>query len=317
MVSLKYAFRFIRACFTVALTEVRLQEQWVYIAVGNLILLLVWFLPLGLVVSLIGFRPIGTVLIGLISIFMLYSFYLWGEITREYASQVMVSLFKDNKTQEENGTQEDNGNQGDNETQEDNETQGTVKFKHWTDILVWTLVMPVIHLEHFGKQFFWPGKEEKYPWFESHALVIPLISLESLSFKEAVPRVDEMISEHLLRFKPGFIKVDYIAKLVQWAMSILGILIGFSIAVIVADPFGPDPWQRILGLGIWLLIGWFFITLGHLFSAFVRSYYHTALYQWAVNVQVARQSDDPTKANPPEILRFALGQSERMIEKER
>ncbi len=305
MVSLNYAFRFIKACFSLAFKKIQLQEQWVYIAVGNLVLLLIWLLPLGLVVYFIGLQPIGIILMGLIAVFMLFSFYLWGEITREYASQVMVSLFKNDETQE------------DDEAQEDNETQRTAKFKHWADILAWTLVFPIIHLEQFGKQFLWLEKEDKYPWLESHALIIPLISLEDLSLKEAVSRVDEIISAHLLRFKPGFVKVDSVAKFVQWVISVFGIITGLSMGVIVADPFGEDPWQGILALGIWLLIGWFFITLGHLFSAFVRSYYHTALYQWAMNVQEARQSDDPTKANPPEILRFALGQSERVSKKER
>lgn len=288
MHSLKYAFRFIWASFLLAFKKVQLQDQWLYIAVGNLILLLVWFLPLGLTVGLIGIRPVGMIFIGLVSIFMLFSFYMWGEITREHASKVMVDL------------------QQEYSISENDEAQKLSIFEHWPEILIWTLVKPVLGIQFYLHQLLWPDREEKYPWFESHVLIVPLISLENLNFKEAVSRIEEIISDHLLRFKPGFVKVDLFARLVRWVMGIIGILTGLSVAVIVADPLSTDPWQRILVLGIGLLIAWFFLTLGHLFSAFVRCCYHTTLYQWVMNVKAARDSGDPSRAVPPEILRQSL-----------
>jgi len=44
--NIRYAFRFIKESFSIAFKTIQLQEQWVYIAVGNLILLFFWFLPL-------------------------------------------------------------------------------------------------------------------------------------------------------------------------------------------------------------------------------------------------------------------------------
>ncbi len=297
MHSLKVAFRFIWASFSLAFKKVQLQEQWLYIAVGNLVLLFIWSLPLGLTVVLIGFRPVGLALIGLTSIFMLFSFYIWGEITREDASKALANYFTESTPPEE-----------------DQQKKASL-FDNWPNILIWTMVKPVIRAQSSVEKLFRPGQEEKYPWLGSHALMIPLISLEHLSIKEGVSRIEEMISGHLLRFKPGFIKVDLLAKLVLWTMSIIGFLTGFSVMIIIADPFSMDPWQRILALGIGLLVGWFFITLGHLFSAHVKTCYHTALYQWVMNVQEARVADDPKRAKPPEILQKVLGQSEIILNK--
>ena len=292
MHSIKNAFRFIWASFSLAIKKDQLQEQWLYIAVGNLLLLLIWFLPLGLTVGLIGVRPVGMSLIGLVSIFLLVSFYMWGEITKEGTSQKLENLAQENPAPE------------------NNEAQKVSLFEHWDDILVWTMVKPVLGIQYHLQRFLWPDREENSPWFESHFLIIPLISLENLSLEEAISRVRAMISDHLLRFKPGFVKIDLVARLVQWTVGLIGILTGFSTAILLGDLLSTNPWQRVMALGISFLIAWFFLTLGNLFSAFIQSIYHTALYQWVMNVKAARTLGDPSKAVPPEILRRSLGQSE-------
>lgn len=292
MHSLRYAFRFIWAGFSLALKKVQLQGQWLYIAIGNFVLLLLWFLPLGLTLGLIGIRPVGMIFIGLVSIFMLFSFSLWAEITREYASKMLADLSQEKPVSENDKT-----------------TKQSL-FEHWDDILLWSLIKPVLGIQYSLVRLFWPEREQKYPWFESHALVIPIISLENHNLKETVSRIEEMIATHLLRFKPGFVKVDLVARAIHWMLGIIGILTGLSVAIIVADPLSADPWQRILVLGIGLLIAWFFLTLGHVFSAFTRSCYHTSLFQWVVNVKMARESGDPSKAVPPDILRQSLENAE-------
>ena len=288
MQSFKYAIHFIKASFSLAIKEVQLQEQWLFIAVGNLLLLLIWFLPMGLTIWLIGTRPVGMLLIGLISIFMLFSFYLWGEITREHASKLMAGLFQTSETPDEG------------------ENKKAILFDHWPDILIWTMAKPVLGFQYNLQQLLFFDREEKNPWFASYALIIPLISLENLSLKDAISRLSEMISDRLLRFTPGFIKVDLLSRIVHWVISLLGILTGISVALIVADPFSTNPWQRLLSLGIGILIAWLFVTSGTIFSAFVRNCYHTALYQWVMNVQEARGLGDPSRAVPPELIRQSL-----------
>jgi len=124
---------------------------------------------------------------------------------------------------------------------------------------------------------------------------------------DAVRRIDQMVDDHLLRFQPGLVKVDLVGSLVQWGLSFIGILIGLTVAILITDPIAPDPWLLILGLGVGLLIVWLFITSGNLFSAYSRSFYHAALYQWVRNVEKARETGKPERAVPPDILRKAMG----------
>jgi len=285
---LKYAIRFIQASFSLAIKKDQLQEQWLFIAVGNLLLLLIWFLPMGLTLWLIGIRPVGMLLIGLIGIFMLFSFYLWGEITREHASKLMAGLLQTSEIPGEG------------------ENKKGALFDHWPDIFIWIMAKPVLGFQFNLQQLFFSDRQEKNPWFSSHNLIIPLISLENLSLKDAISRLSEMMSNHMLQFTPGFIKVDLLSRIVHWVISLLGILTGISVALIVADPFSTNPWQRLLSLGIGILIAWLFVTSGTIFSAFARNCYHTALYQWVMNVQEARGLGDPSRAVPPELIRQSL-----------
>jgi len=317
--NLSYAFRFIRASFSIAFKKIQLQEQWVNIAVGNLIFLFIWFLPLALVLGLIGLRPVGMLLIGLIGVFMLFSFRTWSEITREPASRVMVGLFQEGPGDLEEISKNEKDLQTAKELQEDDKplaegnshVEDSPKdksvFKHWEDILALALVLPGMRFVYHFRKLFWPESESQKAWLTSFTLLIPVISVENRDIKEAVMRINQMIDNHLLRFQSGWVKVDLVGNLVQWALYLLGILVGVTVAIIITDPLASDPWQRILGLGIGLLIAWFFITSGNIFNAYTRSFYHTALYQWVRNVEEARKTGETAKAVPPNILRQAMG----------
>ncbi|HAF49099.1 MAG TPA: hypothetical protein DCL08_07670 [Anaerolineaceae bacterium] len=320
MQNIRYAFRFIKESFSIAFKTIQLQEQWVYIAVGNLILLFFWFLPLGLVLGLIGLKPVGMLLIGLIGVFMLFSFYAWSEITREPASRRIAALLQAGKSLVVEGTSQNAERlqaaqeiEGDGKpllaeiSQVEEVPQEKSLFKHWSDILILTLGLPWKRLIYHFQKLLKPEIEVKPAWIPSYTLLIPVISIENRDLKDAVQRIDQMIDDHLLRFQPGLVKVDLVGSLVQWILCFIGIFIGLTVAILITDPIAPDPWLLILGLGVGMLIVWLFITSGNLFSAYSRSFYHTALYQWARNVEAARETGEPERAVPPDILRQAIG----------
>lgn len=293
MQSLKYTIRFIRASFSTALKTFRLRRQWGYMAVGSFVLLLLWFLPLALVVGLIGVRPIGMLLIGLSGIFFLFSLCAWGDITQLPASQEAAFLFIFQDSSDENETQIKN------------------PFSRWADVLVLTLVLPWMRLFAILRKPIKSEMEEPKLWMAAESLLIPVIALENCRINQSIDRVNQIIKQNLLRFRSGLLKIDLVAHLIQWVLSVIGILVGFSAAVMVSDPLDTDPWWRMLGLAVGVFLAWFFITLGILFSTFTRSMYHTALYQWVRNVEDARDSGDPSRAVPPVILREVLGKTSK------
>jgi hypothetical protein len=251
---------------------------------------------------------------------MLFSFYAWSEITREPASRRIAALLQAGKSPVVEGTSQNAERlqagqeiEGDGKpllaeiSQVEEVPQEKSLFKHWSDILILTLGLPGKRLIYDFQKLLKLEIEPKPAWIPSYTLLIPVISIENRDLKDAVQRIDQMIDDHLLRFQPGLVKVDLVGSLVQWILCFIGIFIGLTVAILITDPIAPAPWLLILGLGVGMLIVWLFITSGNLFSAYSRSFYHTALYQWARNVEAARETGEPERAVPPDILRQAIG----------
>jgi hypothetical protein len=287
--SLKYAFRFIGRSFQLAKEHEILQKPWMYLSLGNFGLLILWFIPLALVVGLIGLRPIGQVLIGLISILALFSWVVWGEITALRTSQIFNALLQDEGYDGVGGLDERSF------------------LKYWGEVFILMLSKPGLWLLYGIRQSFSKLNHQKFEWLDVLALIQPVIVLEDLNLTNSINRVKQILEQHLLRIRPVYIRVAFIAHLVQWLLVATGMLIGFVIGMFIADPLTSGRWRMIIGTGAGLLIGWAFTTLGVSFSTFSRACYHTALYQWASRTEKARNAGTTEQATPPLILSQVLG----------
>ena len=289
MQSLKYAFRFNGRSFQLAIENELLQKPWMYQTLGNFAFLVLWFIPLALVIGLIGLRPIGLILVGLIVILLVLSWVVWGEITASRTCQVLDTLIL----------------KGDLPSESQSDWQ--VFKEYWADIFLFTLMLPGAHLLHTLRQSFSKTACKQPDWIEEFQLIQPVIILEDLDLAGAVARVEQMGEQHLLRVRAGFMKVDLIARFVEGLMLAAGIAAGLWISTKISDPIAASLGQRILSLGIGLLITWVITLFGFSFSTFSRTCYHTALYFWVRNVESARKSGDRSEAQPPEILAQVLG----------
>ena len=289
MQSLKYAFRFISRSFQLAIENKPLQKPWMYQSLGNFTFLVLWFLPLTLVIGLIGFRPIGLILVGLVLILLVTSWVIWGEITASRACQILEKMILKEDPPSES------------------QSSWLVFKEYWVDILLFTLMLPGAHLLHTIRQLFSKTASKQTDWIEEHPLIQPVIVLEDLDLAGAVARVEQMVEQHLLRVRANFMRVDLIARIVEWLMLVVGFVVGFWVSMKIIDPVAASSGQRIFGLGIGLLIACVFSLFGFSFSTFSRTCYHTALYLWVRNVESARKSGDRSEARPPAIIAQALG----------
>lgn len=289
MQSLKFAFRFIDASFSLALEKPHMQKPWLYLGLGGLGILLVWFLPLALVVGLLGYRAIGLILIGLISILIIMSLLIWGEITTLQTCQIFANITQDNENEAKAKSQKE------------------VIFTYWFDVFVFALTLPGIQLIQLIRKMI--NRDDVNPpvWLDAHFLILPIIALDDLDLNQAAERVKQIVGHHLLRFSPGFIGVKLIAHLVQWLLVAAGVGLGYLVAVNIADPLEIDPWRRIMGAGIGLAWGGLLVILGSLFSTYTRASYHSALYLWICSVEAARAVGESGQSSPPKILREVLG----------
>jgi hypothetical protein len=287
--SLQNAFRFIGASFKLAFSHIQRLKPWLFLTAGGLALLLLWLMPVAAAAGLIGFKPIGLMLIGGLSFFFLISLVIWGEIASLPMCRAAAETLSENH--------------------EFLPVSPKVIYTHGLDILLLTLILPGVSVIKIYKTI--QQKDSDYlqqRWLTGQCLFLPVVSLEALSMPKALDRVEQIIKDNLLRFKPGLVKVTLIARIVQGTLFICGAVIGAVIAnLIITDPAAASHWQRILGIGAGMSTAWLLVTIGNLFSTFTRSFYHTALYTWVRNVEDARKSNEPQKASPPKILQQALG----------
>ncbi len=280
--NLRNAFRFINASLKLILKPPRLLKPWlIFLAVGAGILI-VGLIPLSAVIGLMGLFPLGLLLIGFFSLFLLAALLIWAEIS----TLLIIPPFALRS--------------GSGAKLADPPSQ--VFKQHWQDILIQSLLLPTPVVIDTFQHLFNPKKASQNPWLEARYLLTPIIALENLSFSEAVERLKEMIQNNLLRFRPGLVRV----RLVTWLTTGMMILIGSSLALIIglniAPPLESGPWRLILALSLSWLVLWVFTSLGLAFSAFLRACYHTALMEWVQNVEKARSTGDPDSSGPPEIL---------------
>jgi hypothetical protein len=288
--AIRNAFRFIKASLSLALKQVQLQEPWFALALGGLVILFIWFLPIGAVTWLIGLTPLGLSLIGLLALLALVSLLIWGEITTLLTSHSFASIGSD----------------------EIDDMPGNLNFlgAHAGAVLVLTLTLPLLSLGNWLRNLFAkPDAEpdEKSRWLTARTLALPVIANEGTSLQATLERLQQIVQDNLLRFREDLIKVRLVAGVIEALLIILGIALGFVVGLKIADPTVASPRQRVLAAGIAMLVAWLPTIIAIMFSSFTRSCYATALYQWVRNVAAARESGDTTKAQPPAILAQVLG----------
>jgi uncharacterized protein YjeT (DUF2065 family) len=291
--SLQNAFRFINASIKLAFSHPQLRKSWWLYPAGGVLLLFLWLLPIGAVTAFISFSPIGLILIGAAGFFFIVSLYLWGEIVGLKFYQSAAEVISENA--------------------EEFTTSSNVIPSHWADVLLYTLTLPVLFLSQ-------PFNNAQHTWLPGKVLMIPVISLEDLSLREALDRVAQITKDNLLRFRPRLVSVAFVARILQAILILGGVLLGViaaqSIQSITTEP---NLWLRLLSLlsiAAGMTIIWLMTTIGTLFSTYIRTCYHTALYVWVRNVEKARKTHNAQTASPPRILQQVLGPS-RPSKKER
>ena len=296
MQSLKYAFRFIHASFSLASKNPRIQRSWLYLGIGSLLALVFWFLPLSMVVYFIGLQPAGMILVGLICTFALISLLVLAKV---FALTTCRAF----------GTIESDG--------EEQKIKWPLLPERWVDAALLALSLPGEQVSQTFQQVISPKESDRSPWLDTYYLILPVICLENLSLSQAVERVKQIVGDHLLRFRADLVQVRLVAGVVQWVLMAVGTVLGLILGLSLADPTSAGNAQRVFGAGAGMFLAWLPTMIGLVFGTFTRTIYHTALYQWVKNVEISRQTQAHDKASPPEILRRVLGKQSSSNHKER
>lgn len=290
MQAIKNGFRFIGASLSLALKKIKLQEPWFALGLGGLVILFVWFLPIGSVVKWIGLTPLGLTLLGILAVLALADLILWGEITSLLTARTFAAL----------DSEEAAGN------------ISNLKFlgTHGGAVVLLALTLPLLSLGSSLRGLFArpeAAPNERSRWLEARTLALPITAIEGTPFPMTLDRLRQIVNENLMRFREDLIAVRLAAGLIESLLIAGGIILGFAVGLKIANPATVGPWQRVLAAGIAMLIAWVPTIIGIMFSSFSRACYATALYQWVCNVAEARASDGAAKTQPPAILAQVLG----------
>ena len=283
MQSLTFAFRFINACFSLALNHKQLRKPWLYLWMGGVALLVLGMIPFVAVIVLVGTTQLGAVLIGLFSILLLFAVLAWGEVTASESCQAFFNL---------------------NYTEEISPESGNPRpeFARWQDVFMWFLIQPGLAVIRIFKGIFQSEKGDQEAWLTASYLIGPVISIENLSQVDAVERVKQIFRDHLLRVHPDLVGVRPVAGTIQWLLILAGGVLGLWVGLIIADPVTEGVLSRMLGMALGILTAGVLTLLGIFFSSYIRACYYTSLYQWLLNVESARMSGDTSQGAPPAIL---------------
>ena len=287
MQRLTYAFRFIKACFTLAFQNPPLRRPWSYLWMGGVSLLSFWLFPLGVVVLIIGLRPGGMILIGLFIILLLFGLLSWGEVTALETCRALDALTGVEVHPDELSVQKQ-------------------EFSRWQDALLWVLMLPGLAVIHAFDRAFRPEQAEKNDWLSASYLILPVVSLEDLGLTEAQERTKQLVSDHSLRFHPDLVGIRPVVGVMQWLLMLVGTILGFWVGLRIADPLTAGLLSRLMAMAAGLALAGLLTLLGIFFSSFTRACYYTALYQWALNVESARTFGDASQGVPPAILSQVL-----------
>jgi len=286
---LRYAYRFIKSSFSQAIKEPRLRKPWFNLWMGGISLTIVWLLPLGAVIVLIGLDPLGMTLIGLLSILLLVSLLVWGEVNALDTCRVFDAQLR--------------GDQGPGKTGTEDRTQD---FSHWKDAALWLVSLPGLKLRRLLTQVFRSKTEDPLVWLEAAYLMLPVISLEDHNLVEATGRIKHILQENLLRFNQGLFAVSPLAGIIQGILVVSGALLGFWVGFAIADPATSSGLSLLFAAAIGVFLGSILALLGIFFSSFNRACYYTTLYNYALSVEAASLSGNTEQRTPPAILSQVL-----------
>ena len=95
--------------------------------------------------------------------------------------------------------------------------------------------------------------------------------------------------------------------IIGFVLGFGGLVIGFAIGYGIIAVLGTGTFGLVLGVGIGLMIFLFASMLASVIGNYTTTAYHTCLYLWARNIEVAQTAGQPVRVAAPAPLAAVLG----------
>ena len=144
-------------------------------------------------------------------------------------------------------------------------------------------------------------------WTEAAFLILPAMVIEDMSLTEAAKRVAQIVKDNLLLVGISTVGVRAVTGLIGFVLGVGGAVIGFGVGYGMIAVLGTGTFGLVIGIGLGFLIFLMFTMVASVISSYTSTAYHTCLYLWARNVEVAQQADQPIRVAAPAPLAAVLG----------
>ncbi len=144
-------------------------------------------------------------------------------------------------------------------------------------------------------------------WTEVSYLILPAMVIEDMNLTNAAKRVGQIVKDNLLLVGISTVGVRAVTGLIGFVLGFGGLVLGFGIGYGVIAVLGTTTIGLVIGIGLGLMIFLFLAMVASVITTYTTTAYHTCLYLWARNVEVAQTSGQPTHVAAPAPLAAVLG----------
>lgn len=144
-------------------------------------------------------------------------------------------------------------------------------------------------------------------WTEASYLILPAMVIEDMNLANAAKRVAQIVRDNLLLVGISTVGVRAVTGLIGFVLGFIGLLLGFGIGYGIIAVLGTSTIGLIFGIGLGLMVFLLSTMVASVISAYTTTAYHTCLYLWARNVEVAQTAGQPVQISAPAPLAAVLG----------
>ena len=144
-------------------------------------------------------------------------------------------------------------------------------------------------------------------WTEASYLILPAMIIEDMNLKDAAKRVAQIVQDNLLLVGISTVGVRAVTGLIGFVLGFAGLVIGIGIGYGIIAGLGTGTLGLVLGVGGGLMIFLFSTMIASVITTYTTTAYHTCLYLWARNMEVAQTAGQPVRVAAPAPLAAVLG----------
>lgn len=144
-------------------------------------------------------------------------------------------------------------------------------------------------------------------WTEASYLILPAMVIEDMNLTNAAKRVAQIVKDNLLLVGISTVGVRAVTGLIGFALGFTGLVLGFGIGYGLVALLETTTMGLVLGIGLGLMVFLFSTMVASVITTYTTTAYHTCLYLWARNVEVAQTTGQPHQISAPAPLAAVLG----------